>query len=370
MSQPAPYASDTSDLLTRSLSHLAYAAVVMPDGERYALNLRGGRVTFDENTAPRASAQVECKVPDDDALLGRMDPRTGARLVIEAGYRRPDGLDDVQALVNLGLRSRRIQRPADTFTLEGLGDEALVIDKGPAVGASITGATTAAAITANIQNALPAAVVTVTGTPGPAVVAEAYDDIWDRIQDLSDRASLRVFDDGTGAWRIEDVPGIAIVKHELSVGPTGTITASDAGLSRDDDTGAGEWANMVILVHKWTPAGAVESVISSRRRIQSGPYAAVSPNIKAIRIDRTSAITQANADLAAAALVARTVTRGRSFQCSAVAAYWLRPGMTVQVTLPAGEPEKHLVTRVSFDLATGRMDVTTRLPDNTGTIGA
>ena len=137
-------------------------------------------------------------------------------------------------------------------------------------------------------------------------------------------------------------------------------------IARDED-----WANQVILRYKWTDAGGADHRIIGSRRVTSGPYAAVAPNIRAYLEDRDTPTTQAEADAAAAALVARTVTRGRALRIATIAAYWVRPGDTVgPITLPTGDPETHLVAAVAFNLRTGLMNLATRLPDNTGTIGA
>jgi hypothetical protein len=250
------------------------------------------------------------------------------------------------------------------MVLTARSDEALVIDDAQRVGGDITPATTALAITVILQGHFPGIAPTVIGPAGPAITQGPYEDRWDLINDFADRIGAQVYDDGLRNWYIATAPTLANPVHELAVGAGGTITASESGLDRD------EWANKVVLRYRWRDTSDVEHTIVSTRRVTSGPYAAVVGNTKSLLVERTVATTQAEADLAAAALVARTVTRGRSFTVTAASAYWLRPGHTVLVTLPLGDPEKHLVQSVRFDLVTGLMQVTTRLPDNTGTIGA
>lgn len=365
-----PFAEDTPDLLDRTLTHTAAVRVSLPSGEVIPLDLEGGRLSYDETRSPRVEAVVDVTVPTDAALLGRIDARTGARLEVDCGYVRPGGVQDVHNLAYLGLRSRKVPRPGDVMQLVGRSDEALVIDSGPDVGAAVTGSSVVDAMDKLIWQIDPLANISVTSSPGPAVAAEVYEDRWDYLAALADRIGAQVYHDGKAIWNIAPVPVITAPAYALSVGDGGTITESDAGLGRDGDSESSAWANVVYLVHEWVDGSNVPRKIVSKRRIQSGPYAAVQGNTKVLEIKRSSSISQANADAAAAALVARTVTRGRTFTVTAPSAYWLRPGHTITVTLPTGPTESHLVVSVEFDLKSGLMNITTRLPDNTGTIGA
>lgn len=359
-----PYSSDTPALLTRSLSHVVAGRIVLPT-ETITLDVQGGRLSFDETRSPRVMLTgLECRIPTDPAVLSRIDPRTGARVELDLGYTRPGGAQDVHLIADLGLRTRPVARPADTMTLEAASDEALVIDGSPTVGAAFSTANTTTAIRDVLRAVFPALTPTVTAGVGPAIAQGPYDDRWDLVLDLSDRIGARTFDDGLRGWHIDPVPVLGTPNLDLSVGANGTIVDSEAGLGRD------EWANVVILRYRWRDTSDVEHTITATRRVQTGPYAATVGNSKIELVERDVATTQTEANAAAAALVARTVTRGRSLTVTAVSAYWLRPGDTVNVTLPTGPTEQHLVASVDFDLATGLMQVTTRLPDNTGTIGA
>lgn len=364
LTKVAPWATDTPTLLTRTLTHTATGTVVLPSGEVITLAVQGGTVSFDETRAPRAQVTgLVCRLPTDQAVLDRIDPRTGARLVLNAGYARPDQAVDVQPLVDVGLRSRSVLRPDDTMTLTGASDEALLIDAADTANGTITNATTTGAITAVI-NQIVTTTPTVTASTGPAVTALLFEDRWDAVADLADQVGARVYDNGLRQWFIAPAPTLATPALELAVGSNGTIKASGTDLSRD-----GEFANLVWIRYEWLN-GTTTNRIDAIRRVQTGPYAAVAGNYKIQREDRKVGVTQAQGNAAAAALVARTVTRGRSFTLTAISAYWLRPGMTVTVTLPLGDPEDHLVVSVAFDLASGTMRVITRLPDGVYTIGA
>jgi hypothetical protein len=366
-STPAPWISDTPELLAGVLSHTATAQVVTAAGETVPLDLIEARVRFDETQSPRVQASLSCKIPGDVATLGRIDARTGARVTIAAGYVRPDGLTDLQPLVDLGLRSRDVSRPRNTMDLEAHSDEALLIDGSVTFGGTIDTGTTLDAIAAVIRQVFPGLpfVYTSLSNAGPAVNQSQTDtDRWDTVADLADRITAQVYDDGTRTWHVADVPTLGTVALTIADGDGGTLVESEAGLARD------EWANYVALRYVWTDDSNVRHRVTSTRRVTSGAYAATTDNTKMFLDDRDTPTTQAQADAAATSLVKRMVTRGRSLRISTPSAYWIRPGDTITAKLPTGDPETCLVASVDFDLRTGLMDITTRLPDNTGTIGA
>jgi hypothetical protein len=241
-----------------------------------------------------------------------------------------------------------------------------VIDASTCVSGTINETNTINAIAAVVTQVLPSATFSWTAAGGPAINQSQVDtDRWDTIADLADRIGAQVYDDGLRGWHVDAVPVLGTVALSVAHGAGGTLVSSDADVSREDG-----WANWVVLRYVWTDASNVRQRIVGSRRVQTGPYAATTGNIKFWTEDRDTPTTQAQADAAAAALVARTVTRGRSLTISTPSAYWLRPGDTITVQLPTGDPETHLVARVEFDLRTGLSTITTRLPDNTGTIGA
>lgn len=362
MTNPAaPYLEDTPALLAGTLTHTAAARVVLPSGEQCELELEGGTLEWDETRAPRVSADLSCRLVDDQALLDRLDPRTGARLQVDAGYVRPDGLTDAHTIADLSFRRRRVQRPDDRMPVEGLSDEALVIDNAASTSLTVNQASTVAGIQYVIGLVLPAATITTTAPAGPAVnTVAAPGDKWDTIADLANQAGARVFDDGLRGWHIDPSPVLTAPVHTVATGPAGTITSSDTGLGRDDG-----WYNRVFLRYEWTDAGGTDHVVVTVKSVTSGPFTTTGGNVRCYtREIRDVATTQAQADAAATALLKRLVNRGRSFELDAVSAYWIRPGMTVTEALPLGDSEDHLVSAVSFDLATGLMRLRTRLPQD------
>ncbi|CCH79089.1 hypothetical protein BN12_40059 [Nostocoides japonicum T1-X7] len=362
----APYDDRSAALLSQSLTHLVTGVLILPDGTPVPIDIEGGTVTADETRAPRWEATLTCKVPADQQTLSLIDPRQPVRLVIYAGYQWPDRTQDVQHLCDLGLVGRSVNRPADTMTLHAVSDERFVMDNAASNGGTVNQSTTLAAIQYVIGQCVPAGTTittSVTTVGGTINQTEDGQDKWNLIEDLADRINVDVYDDGTRAWFIGDRPSIGTVAaHTIQVGPTGTLTDADTDLTRDD------FANRVFLRYKWTDTGGTDHTINAVKSITSGAYAAVTGNLKVYSETRDIPTTQANADAAATSLLRRTVSRGRSLSVTAISAYWLRPGHTIFITLPFGSGEAAVLASVTFDMKTGAMTLTTRLPDSSASI--
>jgi len=272
----------------------------------------------------------------------------------------------VHTIANLALRSRTVTRPDNRMALTAHSDESLVIDSAAQIGGTINEINTINAIAYVIHQPLPGAAINYTGAPAGSAVNQTQVDTdkWDTIADLADRIDCKVYDDGLRQWWIQPTATLGTPALSVAPGVGGTLIESDADLNRDD------FANWVILRYLWTDAANVRQRVVASQKVQTGTYAATTGNTKMYLEERDTPTTQAQADAAAAALVKRMVSRGRALRIVTPSAYWVRPGDTLTVQLPTGDPETHLVASVQFDLKTGLMDITTRLPDNTGTIGA
>ena len=183
--------------------------------------------------------------------------------------------------------------------------------------------------------------------------------------DLTNRIDAELFDDGLRRWYLRPRPSVAgEPSANLRVGEGGVIITSSTGLSR-----SGEWANSVLVKYTWTDTNDVEQVRWGSSSA-TGPYAFNIIGRKAYTEERKDiAITTTEANKVAKGILARRLAYGRTFSIRAISHYWLRPGMTVNVKLPTGDEEKHLVKSVMFDLTSGWMDVDTRLPDYVNTPG-
>ena len=362
----APYNEDTPALLTRSLGQVV-RAWLLPADSTPPIPLELERCVFgwDEGRAPRCTASLTARVPTDQSVLDLFDPRLGARVAIHAGYVRPGGTQDVQPVADLGLRSRLVTRPDNSLDLTAAGDEALVIDGSPVDGWTYSGASHTDVMTTLLRGVIPATDLTVTGPTGAALTVADLTDVWATVDDLADRINADVYDDGTRAWQICPRPTLAgTPAHTLTVGQDGTLITSSSGLDRVG------WFNAVMLRYRWRDGDDVDQEVTSTRLVTAGPYAYTGPSgRRTYTEDRAVPTNQSSADAAADAILTRFLSRARSYQLRALAAYWLRPGMTITVQLPLGDPESHLVSSVTFDGVAGTMDVKTRLPDNASTIG-
>lgn len=326
--------------------------------ERIDLDVSSSRVSYDETRWPRCVAALTAKVPADVALLQRADPRQPVRLVIDAGYLRRDGLEDVQGFDQLVWREYDVKDVDDELTGTAQSDECLLIDNGSGVFGTFTRTTTRIAIDQVLTDALGVVTAGTTTTAGPAVVQDTYYDRPDVVLDLADQINAQVWA-ANGSWYISDTPTtVGPVSFTAATGPGGTISASSSKLSRDD------WANKVVVLYEWTDSSNTPRRIVGNASVTSGVYAAVAGNIKTLLVRREVPVTQAQADAAARGILRRVVTRGGGYTFTAESLYWVRPSDTVRV----GTNDLQLVQSVTFDMVAGTMEVATRLPDNTGTI--
>ena len=362
----APYQADTEALLALDVvghivraraTHSTFSTDLALVDSPSAVSL-----DFDETRSPRVQARVECVLPETWDDLERLDPLAGVRVELDVGYRRPGGDQDVATIVDLGLRRRNVDWASGTVTLTLASDEALVNDASPVAVGSLSAASTAAGVQTLLEQAIsPAPNYTATVAGDAAVSVEAVTDRWGTMQDLADRRELALFDDGLRNWFLRPVPVLAgAPAATLAVGKGGTVLAPEADLARDD------WFNYVCLRYRWRNTAGADQVVTATAYTSSGLYAITGDAGKRILLDERNVPTkQLDANAAARAVLARQLSRARSFTFSAIAAYWLRPGSTVRVTLPGGKPESHLVSRVAFSPIAGTMTVSTRLPDQT-----
>lgn len=317
------------------------------------------QLTFDEQNAPYAELRLDAPAPGSD-LDRLLDPRTGVRVHVHAGY-FIGGRRDTQLIADLGLRDRSSQSPEGSAELNAASDEALVIDCAPA--RQLTTRTSTSHV-AMIQSLLydvfgyyPPQVYTL-GSVGAALSwpAGTLDDRWDAIEQVADQlGDVWVYCDEYRRWNIVPRPTLATVPELRFADPDPELVSAPV-LSSSSTQTRSTWANRVFLRYRWDDAGT-EHTIDAIQSVTSGPFAATAPNIRTHTESRSVPVTQAQADAAAASLVRRLASRGRLFTFRAPALWWLRPGATI-----AFRGRRALVSRVMFDSA-GWMEVATRYPD-------
>jgi hypothetical protein len=332
------------------------------------LHLDAATLTFDENYAPFAMLRARTTVPETQEALDRLDPRRFPRVDVTLGYRFHDGLEETEHVASLGLDQRSVERPSNVVNLVAQGDERLVIDRG--VGYSPVTFTPEdeafGAIVRLIRLAIPDARTRDDGTriygwvpADQTVVVEPGDNPMTAVLDVADRVGdLWVYADGLGVWHITRRPVLASTPFlSLTVGERGTIVRSTSSLGRN------EWANAVLLRHAWREGDQDRSVVVWAET-STGDLRPARVGRKLIVHDRTTPIDYVTASQSATSLLRRASSRGRSLTLEAVADYRLRPGHTISVQLPLGDPELHLVSAVHFEQPDGIMTIQTRVPDD------
>lgn len=364
-----PFGAPALDIVRTTHRQKFYIYATHPSWGMLPLDVERCQISWDEARSPRVDARLTCKVPEIQEILDRLDPRQGVRIQVFAGYDY-GATSDMPLMANLVLMNRTINRPENSMELDAQSDEALVISaKAPARIALATSTTTRNAISNLITQARgfqPNFTSTIpTSTPSEQVVVEQGGDYWDVIKDLTDRVDAEIFDDGRQVWVLRPRPRLAgQPSADLRVGANGVVLKSTTGLSR-----TGEWANSVMVKYEWKTAAGADRLIWGSSNA-TGPYSPATVGRTTYTEDRPNiAISQAQANSVAKAILARRLAYGRTFSVRAISHFWLRPGMTVNVKLPTGPEEKHLVKSVLFDLTEGWMDVETRLPDNVNTPG-
>lgn len=360
------------EALPHATGHLFEVTAHPAAGPAFDLPAEAVSVSFDDSWAPYVQSQIDVPVPTDQGQLDALDPRKNCRIKILLGYRLPDGTEHwADKPLDLGLRRRPVRRPGNTMTLEADSDEARAQDYKIFNGAGFIKSGLAPLLRYVLQWVMrPEGTPTVSNPFGDAdgaadlvdMVTDLGESYWTLIDDAAARAGRRVYCDEYRIWRIANRPDKAGTPvHAVTVGQNGTLISSSSDLSRD------EWYNAVLLRYKWstdTDGARREYVRYGRAQISTGDFTEEKVGRKAYFQELPRPVGQATADKTAAVKLRHLVTRGRNLQLEAAAAYWIRPGDTVAVTLPTGPEELHLVRAVSFKPAAGTMQLTTRLPEN------
>lgn len=363
----APYAAAAAALLPGAIGHQATVTAYPLSGAPFTVPVEDGdlEVSFSEDWSPHVQVRATAAVPADQAQLDALDGRLACRLTIDAGYVYPDRTVDVHLLADVGLRDRSVRRPDNTMELAAYSDEIKTQDRRRTD-------TTATPVFAGVNEAIKWCVDLGCWPEIPTIVSDfgaAYgasfvsglevpvgQQLWDPVGEVANRAGLRVYVQGDRTWRIRGRANVGTSVHRLEVGKAGTIIESETGLSRED------WANYVILEYGFKNTSGVQVKVFGRAALTDGPYRPAAVGYRMHVDQRTVSVTQTQANYAAASVLRHMMTRGRSMTLTAGAAYWVRPGQTVEVQLPTGAAELHIVKSVTFHPLKGTMTLTTRMP--------
>lgn len=364
-----PYSAKAAAALTDPIRHECAVTVRPRTGAAFALDADDVSVTFSEDWAPFAQASIRGAIPSTQAKLDALDPRILCRIEIDTGYTYQDGTTELFPLADLGLVDRGVLRPSNVLELSAASDEALTQDYiwrsdfplMPTNGIN-------EAVSWCLEFSLMQTGYTLSTFFGPGVdehqlldlTISIGDPMWRMLDEIATRTGKRVYCGEDGIWRIRNRNEISATPlHSLTVGQDGTILDTATSLSRDN------WYNSVLLEHEWMPYGASEPMRRfGHAAVTSGPFAVGTVGYKTYHVRSDRVIAQDTLTAAAVAKLSNLVTRGRSLRLTAIAAYWLRPGNTISVTLPTGEPELYIIQSVTFRPLVGLMDIVTRQPAN------
>jgi hypothetical protein len=244
----APFRTDTAALLPYTLGQGATLQATHPSwAAPVDLELQQGTITWDELQAPRCTATLTVHVPEDPALLDLLDPRNGVRLLLRAGYVRPDG-PDLQPVADLLLTDRTVLRPANLLELQAAGEETVALQSRPTVTVAV-GTDLGPAVLSTLQLALGYAPNVVENTLRQQNLAAATiletQEWWPQIDDWLNRADGDLWDDGLRRWHLTPRPVLGEPRAVLEVGAAGTLTGTNTRVSRQG------WFNAVQLTYRW-----------------------------------------------------------------------------------------------------------------------
>lgn len=360
MSNPyAPYRLDAADLIRGSHEQRATLTVTGPGGT-WTPAILAGSLTLSEDWSPYAQVSLSVANEFSAADLAGMDPRGSLTAELTAGYVHPDGALDLHPIFTGQVQERTEKDPSKVLELTAASADMFAHDArwlGAATWKTFAGVTEAVNYFAGYATGKTVDAVSSLGVKfRPELVAsiplEPGQLIWDVLADLALAAGVRVYVDTAGTWTVAAKPSTAgETAAYLSTGGGGLVYESEDRLGR-----SGYYA-AAVLRFKWRDAGGVDHDVT-------GTYGTA--GAKTYTDTRAYPANQSQADAAALDTVRNLSTRGNGYECKAVAAYWIRPGMTVQVTLATGAEARHIVRAVTFDLAAGTMSVITREPTNLG----
>jgi hypothetical protein len=364
-----PYFPDVDDRIRQSVEHVYSATAYPVTGAPIPLDVEDLSITFDESWTTHIQADITAKVPEDQAILDRLDPRKNCRIKINVGYIYDGQVQDVYEIANLHLRTREVLRPSNLLRVIAYSDETRALDakrRSADAAPPKTGINEIISYAANKAVYPDTAEIVSDFNPGYGVNSftelelDIGNDFQSLITDAAARAGVWVYSDGSRRWRITSRAEVAGVSaHKLYTGPDGTIFDSDTALQRED------FANSVCLKYVWKNGSGEEQIIYGEAYVPGTlGYGVVGSGYNTYVEERQGPITQSQATSAAQSVLRYKVTRGHGIRLQAVAAYWLRPGMTVTIQLPLGEQERQLIRAVTFNPSSGSMTITTRQPES------
>lgn len=368
----APFLDEVAQLITQTHEQRVTLRADVAGPLTLTLDVIDYDIDWDETRTPRVQGSFDVAVPDTQATLDLLDPRTAVKVHLLVGYRLASGEWDEHEVALLYLRQRRLNRTEDnvTLSLDVTSAESMFIEasgSNPGAGdstfaqPSLTDAVRS--YVTDLFAGTPFSGITTVGAKfGGAVAVPMEPNPWDALSDIAEQLDANIYDNGTGEFIV--APRVVTVSDavlSLSVGANGTLLSTSSGVSRDD------WANWVTVWYVWTDTAGVRHTDGGFANVVSGPFTVANAGYKTLLVEKPFFGDASSGNRLARTTLRRMLARSRSYTVTAVPAWWVRPEDTVTLQLPLGSQERHLVSRVGF--RPGVMTIETRLPDTASEIG-
>lgn len=247
----------------------------------------------------------------------------------------------------VGIRSRNIDHLAGTVVIDVASDEAYLQDY--ALTTSLTYAPGTATVRAAVTDALARiGAFLQSGTADGAIEANASkwlpgQTAWDYLAPLVQKAGLRLYCDEKGSFWLVSSNYVEPGQTQLTY--TGTIVTAEDTIDRSKNN----WFDAVVIRYKWTDALGAQ---------QTAYDIATQPNYS--KVNTLDYETEYPGPGAAAAVLARTLAKGREQAVTAVSDYSVTPSQSVSVILPNTLTQTGYVASVTWNYPGDEMDVATR----------
>ena len=344
------------DRIRQAVSHemtlVAYSAT--DPSKFFVLKPTDLQLQTDMTWTPYIQLHATCVITDMD-IMETLDVRTNGRVQVHMGYKYADSEESEEILYDLYINEATVNFPDGTVELEcfsddGRAQETLAFWNGKNLDrSSLIKYTKSLLAQGQLFQDLHIA-SEFEADFGASLVKDAApemgDNVWDIIDELQQSTNTWIRPEDGRNWLISPRPVRASsATHDLSVGETGTVITGKMVSNRDN------FYNACILKYEWDQGGPGKAVTLSQTGSASiywGPY-----NIKTIgqtvfydNLDRRA--TKAQADEAAKSMLTRQLSKGITYEVSAVSAYWLRCGDTVTLSLYDGHLESLIVESINW----------------------
>lgn len=362
------YPAELPELLgTVPLRH-RWRVTVEPDGGtefRVTVHEDQLSVRFAAGWSPQAQADLTIKTPTAAAELSALDGRLNTYVRIALGYEMPGGGEVLVTAVRIRLHDVDEDYASHTMKLRLQGRELFYQDQYWSADWNVLiprgGVREFIEYVLTENYVRPVLNGTGYGFRPDLVNAEDMNptdgqSLWSIAEQVANSAGLKLWHDGLNTWHLKPRFSITAAGEQyplaLRAGAQGTLTSLRRVRSRTD------WFNTVRLTYPDTLQSNGRPRFGGAR-VWEGPFGAARSGSRTFYRDVPGWVSQAGADRAARSLLSSLMARGDSYAAQAVAAYWLRPGMSVPVNSGRGGDDVQIVESVEFTPGNGLMSIQT-----------